>query len=444
MYRNKKIFILGMARSGYECAKLLANDNKILITDMKEQKEEHLSELKRLNVEFIKSNDPIDLLDETYDVLIKNPGIPMSHPTVLKALKLNIPVVNEMEVAYHYLPKNVTIIGVTGSNGKTTTTTLIYELLKKMSIPVHLGGNIGYPLSSIVKDMKENDVLLLEISDHQLINLNGFKTNISVLTNLCPTHLDFHGSYEAYKKSKLKIFHHHTEKDLAILNAANEESLLETKDILSRKEFFHGENAYIKDETIYINGEKIIDLKDIKLKGIHNYENIMASLLVIKEIKLDKEAIFEVLNTFRGVEHRLEFVQDVNGVSYYNDSKSTNPSATITALRSFSSPTRLILGGLERSQDFFELQKDLKNVIHIYALGETKDRIEEFAKKVNIPCTKRDSLKKLMEEVEKDVQIGDTVLLSPASASWDQYEKFEDRGEEFKDIVNNLKNGNTK
>lgn len=439
MYQNKKIFILGMARSGYECAKLLADNNEVLITDMKEQKMEHINDLKKRNVTFVRSDNPIDLLDETYDVLIKNPGISMNHATVTKALNLKIPVVNEMEVAYHYIPKNVKIIGVTGSNGKTTTTTLIYELLKKMNIPVHLGGNIGYPLSSIVKNIKENDVLLLEISDHQLINFHDFKTDISVLTNLCPTHLDFHGTYEAYKKSKLKIFDHHTKHDLAVLNAANEESLNETKDILSTKRFFHGENAYIDHDTIYVNGEKIIDLDDIKLKGIHNYENIMASLIVIKEIKFDKEAICEVLTSFGGVEHRLEFVREVNGVSYYNDSKSTNPSATITALRSFSTPTRVILGGLERNQDFFELEKDLKNVIHIYAVGETKNRIKTFAEMKKIPCTIKDTLKELMEEIKKDVQNGETVLLSPASASWDQYEKFEDRGEEFKEIVKNLK-----
>jgi len=435
MYINKKIFILGMAKSGYECAKLLADQNEILITDQKDQNSDHLEELKQLQVQFIQTEDPITLLDETYDVVIKNPGIPMSHPTIQKAMSLGIPVVNEMEVAYHYLPNDVKIIGITGSNGKTTTTTLIYEMLKKMNLPVHLGGNIGYPLSSIVKEVEPGDIVLLEISDHQLLNFKDFKTNISVLTNLCPTHLDFHGSYDAYKKTKQKIFANHTKADLAILNASNEESIHETQNINSKKEYFTKENAYIKDNKIYINQEEIIALDEIKLKGEHNYENIMACLLVIKEFGLPKDIIYDVLHHFGGVEHRLEYVKTINDVSYYNDSKSTNPVSTITALKSFTTPVLLILGGFERSQDFYDLKDYLRHVKHIYALGETRNRIETFAKDMQIPCTVKEFLKELMPEIKKDAQKGDTVLLSPASASWDQYAKFEDRGDEFKNLI---------
>lgn len=435
MYQKKKIFILGMAKSGYECAKLLADNNEVLITDQKDQDATHIEELKKKNVVIKITENPIDLLDETYDVVIKNPGINMNHPLIQKALQLNIPVVNEMEVAYHYLPKDIKIIGVTGSNGKTTTTTLIYEMLTASGVPVHLGGNIGYPLSSIVSKVKSGDVVLLEISDHQLLNFKDFKTNISVLTNLCPTHLDFHSSYEAYKKAKMKIFEHHTKEDLAILNESNEESLLETKEIASRKEFFAGANANIKENAIYINDKKVIGLSDILLKGSHNYENIMACLLVIKEFNVPENIITKVLQNFGGVEHRLEFVASKNGVSYYNDSKSTNPVSTITALKSFQAPILLILGGFERSQDFYDLKDYLKHVKHIYAIGETRDRIETFAKDVNIPCTKKEHLKEAMESIKKDASVGDIVLLSPASASWDQYDKFESRGDEFKRLI---------
>lgn len=437
MYENKKIFILGLAKSGYECAKLLAEKNEVLVTDNGAQNENHIKELESLAVTFIKTDDQTKLLDHTFDVVIKNPGINMTQATIQKALELGIPVVNEMEVAYHYLPKDIKIIGVTGSNGKTTTTTLIYEVLKRMNLPVHLGGNIGFPLSSIVRNVKSGDIVLLEISDHQLLNFQDFKTDISVLTNLCPTHLDFHGSYEAYKKAKMKIFSHHTSNDLAILNAGNEESLFETKDILSKKEYFTKQNAYIESESIYVNGEEIMKLEDIKLKGMHNYENIMASLLVIKEFGIQKDIIFEVLNTFGGVEHRLEYVLTKDGVSYYNDSKSTNPVSTITALKSFETPVRLILGGFERSQDFYDIKDYLEFVTHIYALGETRDRIEVFAKDMNIPCTKEETLKELMNHIKEDAINGDTVLLSPASASWDQYQKFEDRGDEFKSLAKN-------
>lgn len=435
MYHKNKIFILGMAKSGYECAKLLADDNEILLTDSKEQDQNHKQELQDRNVNIIITDNPESLLDETYDVIIKNPGINMKHPVIQKALQLNIPVVNEMEVAYHYLPKNITIIGITGSNGKTTTTTLIYEILKKKNLKVHLGGNIGYPLSSIVKDINEGDILLLEISDHQLLNMHDFKTNISVLTNICPTHLDFHNSYEDYKKTKKKIFAHHNEKDLAILNEGDIESLNETKDILSNKRFFKGKDCYIKDDAIFVDEEKIIKLSDIKLKGNHNYENIMACLLVVKEFGLNRKEVYEVLHEFGGVEHRLEFVKEENGVIYYNDSKSTNPVSTITALKSFESPILLILGGFERNQDFYDLKNHLEYVKHIYAIGETRDRIASFASDCKIACTKRETLSEAMKEIKKDATKGCIVLLSPASASWDQYDKFESRGEEFKRLI---------
>lgn len=435
MYKEKKILIFGMARSGYECAKLLAKENQIIITDQKDQDSVKLKELENQKAIFLKTDNPEEILDSSFDMVVKNPGIPMTHPLIQKANELKIPIVNEMEVAYHYLPKNIKIIGVTGSNGKTTTTTIIYEMLKKMNIPVHLGGNIGIPLSAIVKKVKEGDTLLLEISDHQLLNLFDFKTDISVITNLSPTHLDFHGSYENYKNVKKKIFNHHTTNDLAIINGENLDVLKITKDIPSKKEYFKTKDAVIKDEAIYIQNEKVIELKDILIKGMHNYENIMACLLVIKEYKINQDVIRDVLKSFGGVEHRLEFVKEKNGISYYNDSKSTNPVSTITALNSFHTPVLLILGGMERQQDFYDLKNHLSYVKHIYAIGETRNRIEKFAQDLHIPCTKKEFLKDIMKEIQKDATKGDTILLSPASASWDQYDKFETRGEEFKKLI---------
>lgn len=435
MYKEKKILIFGMARSGYECAKLLAKENQIIITDQKDQDSVKLKELENQKAIFLKTDNPEEILDSSFDMVVKNPGIPMTHPLIQKANELKIPIENEMEVAYHYLPKNIKIIGVTGSNGKTTTTTIIYEMLKKMNIPVHLGGNIGIPLSAVVKEIKEGDTLLLEISDHQLLNLFDFKTDISVITNLSPTHLDFHGSYENYKNVKKKIFNHHTTNDLAIINGENLDVLKITKDIPSKKEYFKTKDAVIKDEAIYIQNEKVIELKDILLKGMHNYENIMACLLVIKEYKINQDVIRDVLKSFGGVEHRLEFVKEKNGISYYNDSKSTNPVSTITALNSFHTPVLLILGGMERQQDFYDLKNHLSYVKHIYAIGETRNRIEKFAQDLHIPCTKKEFLKDIMKEIQKDATKGDTILLSPASASWDQYDKFEIRGEEFKKLI---------
>jgi len=436
MIENKKVLILGMARSGYEVAKLIHKNNKIIICDGKDQEEEKIKELESLGIEFIKTNEPENILNENYDILIKNPAVFPFHPCVEKANCLNIPVVNEMEVAYHYINKPVKIIGVTGSNGKTTTVTLIYEALKKAGLNVKLGGNIGTPLSKIVSTLEENDILLLEISDHQLKDFKDFKTNISIITNICPTHLDYHGSYEEYKKTKKKIFDHHTNNDIAIINEANYDSVELTKDIASEKYYFNNRENFYKDNYIYIDNKPIINTNEILLKGIHNYENILVTLLLMKLLNKDYKYLLEVLKEFKGVEHRIEFVRELKGVKYYNDSKSTNPTATITALKSFANNIHLILGGMERSQDFNNLKPHLKQIKKIYAIGEVRNRIALFAKENNKEIEIYEHLKEALESIKNNVEKGDTVLLSPASASWDQYSKFEDRGNEFKEIIN--------
>ena len=438
MFKNKKIFILGMARSGYNVAKLLYKNNEIVITDKNDQDEEKVRELESLGVKFIKTDKPLDIFNASFDMVIKNPGVMPFHELLIEANKLNIPIYNEMEVAFHFLPKNIKIIGVTGSNGKTTTTTIIYELLKKMNISVVLGGNIGFPLSEVIPLIKNGDVLLLEISDHQLINFKDFKTDISVLTNLCQTHLDYHGNYENYKKVKHNIFSHHTEKDIAIINQNNLDSMDITKDIKSKKEYFNGKDAFIKDDFIFIKDEKIININDIKIKGQHNYENIMAALLVINEFGINKDIIKDFFMNFNGVEHRIEFVCQKDNLKFYNDSKATNPTSTITALDSFNEDIYLILGGMQRNQNFHELDNHLKNVKKIYAIGQVTDEVFDYAKEVNINPEKCYTLSKAMEMIKNDNLNNGVVLLSPASASWDQYDKFETRGDEFKNLAKTI------
>lgn len=437
MFERKKIFIFGMARSGYEAAKLLAQyNNEIVITDGNKQDLNHIKELENLGVKVIITKDQINLLDNSFDYMIKNPGIKYDNPVVLKAKELNIKIINELEMAYSFLPKNINIIGVTGSNGKTTTVTLIYEILKQ-SKRTHLCGNIGYPLSSMINDIKENDILVIEISDHQLCDMYNFKTNISVLTNISETHIDFHDSYDRYKKIKKRIFNNHTSNDLAIINSNNRESMDLTNDIISRK-LYIGECCYIKDNSIYYNEELVMSLNDIKLKGMHNYENIMDAIVVVKEFNISNEDIYNVLNNFNGVEHRIEYVNTINKRSFYNDSKSTNNKATMTALSSFIEPTILIMGGLDRNIPFDDLIPYMTNVKKIVCFGETKDKINELAINNNIDCSVFDNLKEATIDAYNSSSEGDIILLSPACASWDQYKCFEDRGNEFKSIVNNL------
>ena len=439
MFENKKIFILGMARSGYEAAKLLSDyNNEIIVTDGKEQDSSLVSELESLGVKVIITGDQLSLLDDSFDYVIKNPGIKYDNPVVVKAKELGIKVINEVEMAYSFLDKSVNIIGVTGSNGKTTTTTLISEFMKNSFDNVYLGGNIGIPLSNFVRDIKPNSYLVLEISDHQLCDMYNFKTNVSVLTNITPTHLDFHKSYEVYQMTKKKIFNNHTSDDLAVINKDDEVSMKITDDIKSTKVYYGHDKtnlAYYDEEGIYYDGKLVIKLDDIILKGKHNYQNIMGAIIAVKKYGVTDEVIQKVLKEFKGVEHRLEYVDTINGVTYYNDSKATNCVSTITALNSFDKPTILLLGGYDRGHSFHDLDDSMKNVKCVVCFGETKNRIEEFCNDLNIKCYKNDTLKEAMNVVKDICTPGDVVLLSPACASWDQYDKFEDRGDEFKKLV---------
>lgn len=443
MFENKKIFILGHSKSGYEAAKLLSDfNNEITITDKKDQNPTQIQELKDKGINYVQTENQVDLLDNTFDYVIKNPGVPKDNPCVLKAKEYGIPVINEVEMSYHLLPKNIKIIGITGSNGKTTTTSVLYEILKEANLPVKLGGNIGFPVSSLIGKLQENDILLLEISDHQLVDMYDFKTDISVLTNLSEVHLDFHKDYDTYKQTKKKIFNHHTSQDLAILNLDNQDVCELTKDIPSNKMYFSDNketDIFIKDNEIIYKNESIINVEDILLKGNHNYQNCMCAILVAKYLNVSNNVIQKVLKTFKGVEHRIEYVKEVNNRKFYNDSKSTNIESTITALKSFQTPVILLLGGLDRKHSFEGLTPYLQHVKYILAYGETKYRIEEYAKSVSIPCMVVDNLTEATNKAYELSQEKDTILLSPACASWDQYETFEQRGNEFKNIIENLK-----
>lgn len=442
MLKNKKVFILGMARSGFEAAKILAPLNTVLVTDMNEQNPEQVKILEDMGVKIEITKDPLPLLDDSYDVMVKNPGIKYDHPAVVKAKDLGIDVINEVELAYGYMNKNVNIIGVTGSNGKTTTVTLIYNIMKEAGLPVYLGGNIGTPLCNFVKDIKENEYLVMEISDHQLCDMYEFKTNVSVLTNIYDVHTDFHDSHEKYARTKKKIFNNHTSGDIAIINYDNKEAVDISEDINSTKYYFSKEskqNVYLEDNAIYYKGEKVIDCSEIKLKGLHNYENIMAVISAVKVYGVDNESICNVLRDFGGVEHRIEYVTTIDGVDYYNDSKATNCESTKIALKSFNQPTLLILGGLDRGHSFDDLTPCMENVTYVACYGETKGRIKEYCDRIGKDCGVFDNLVNATTACYEKAQKGDVILLSPACASWDQYKAFEDRGNEFKTTISSFK-----
>ena len=452
MFTNKKILILGMARSGVAAARVLVKKkNEVIINDVKEKSlhdRKTIEELEELGCKLVLGSHPDDLVDQSIDYLIKNPGIKDNHKLVLKAKEMGIPVINEVELAYHLLPKDITIIGITGTNGKTTTTTLTYEIMHQ-AFPdkTYLTGNIGYPLCDLVDKVKSGDIVVMEVSVQQSVNIKDFHPHIALITNYSPAHIDFLDSYENYKKTKAKMFYNQKKDDIAILNLNNREVLDEMKDIKSIKKYFSSTqktNCYLENNAIYYNDEKVIDTKIIKIPGIHNIENILGAISIAKEFEVSNEVINDVISNFTGVEHRLEFVDEINGVRFYNDTEATNIKCTQIALSSFDKSIIIILGGLERGQNFDDLVDYSKNVKAIIGIGETRERVREFGKKINVPTYIHEHLKDGFSDIIKVMEKDDIVLLSPASASWDQYKECEVRGKEFKDLVKELKNGSIK
>ena len=448
MFQNKKILILGMARSGYEAAKYLSKwDNTVVLNDGKEEKKQNeaqVNELKSLGVELIFGSHPDQLLDSSFDYLIKNPGVPIDHKYVLKAKELGIEVINEVEMAYRMLPRDITLVGITGTNGKTTTTTLTYNILKEaFKERVHLAGNIGYPLCSILDKLKKDDIIVMEVSCQQGENIKEFKPHIGLFTNIDQAHIDFMKTFEHYKEVKKRMFYNQTSEDIAILNMENEEVMKELKNIKSITKYFSSKNeingAYVKNGIIYYYDEEVMKVSDIKIPGVHNLENCLGAMMIAKEFNVSNEIIDKVLSEFTGVEHRLEYVDTVNDVRYYNDTEATNIKCSQIALSSFSEPTTIILGGLERGQNFDDLIPFMNNVKNIIAIGQCRERVKEFGDKLSIPTyvyeKLEDGFKKSVEVTEK----GGIVLLSPASASWDQYKECEIRGAEFKKYVKDMK-----
>ena len=447
MFENKKIFILGLARSGFAAAKyLIKHNNEVILNDIKEEDKldkNQIEELRSLGVKLVFGSHPDDLLDDSFDYLIKNPGVVIDHKYVLKARELGIEVINEAEMAFRLLPEGVKLIAITGTNGKTTTTTLTYEIMKAYyKEKVFLTGNIGFPMTDLLGKVKSGDIIVMEVSCQQLENMSKFKPNVALLTNFSPAHIDFLKSYENYKHVKAKLFQNQTSEDVAILNAENEDSLNETSDIKSTKKYFSSkkkvEGTYLVGDDIYYYDEYVLSRSDIKIAGMHNVENVMAATTIVKEFNVPSEVIKEVVSNFKGVEHRLEFSGEVNTRKFYNDTEATNIKCTQIALSSFDQDTFIILGGLERGQNFEDLTPYMKNVKGILAIGTCRDRVKEFGDKLGIPTIVHEYLKDGFKELYDMSTPNSIILLSPASASWDQYKECEVRGAEFKNLVKEL------
>ena len=446
MFENKKILILGLARSGIAAAKFLKKRNcEVIVNDKKEKEDEKLlKELNDLGIKVILGSHPDNLITKELDYLIKNPGVPIDHKYVLKAKELGIPVINEVEMAYRCIPKdkNIKILAITGSNGKTTTTTLCYEFLKMDNKKVILAGNIGYPLCSFIDSLENDTIIVIEVSCQQLENLDKFNPDVAIMTNIVEAHIDFMKTYEHYKYVKSKLLRNQSSSDVAILNKESRDLLDSVKDAKSTKKYFSSKNvingAYLLNDSIYYYDERIIPVSDLKLRGVHNYENIMAAVMGVKEFGCNTSSIVSVLKEFTGVTHRLEFVCNKNGRIFYNDTEATNIKCTQIALSSFSEPTIILLGGLERGQKFEDLVPYMKNVKAIIAMGECENRVKEFGDSLGIPTYLCNYIDKATRKAYEISSSGDVILLSPGSASWDQFKQCEDRGDLFKEIANSF------
>ncbi|GGN96495.1 UDP-N-acetylmuramoyl-L-alanine--D-glutamate ligase [Saccharibacillus kuerlensis] len=471
-YANREVVVLGLARSGVSAAKTMHGFGaNVTVNDRKPREDSpEAGVLEELGISVICGEHPDDLIHPGVALVIKNPGIPYSAPPVARALELGIEVVTEVEVAYQL--SAAPMIGITGSNGKTTTTTWIGNMLEAAGLKPIVAGNIGTPLCDAALQAPDDSWLVVELSSFQLKGTQDFAPRIACLLNIAETHLDYHGSMEDYTSSKAKIFENQTPQDTSIINwddpfcrelvpylkgkvlpfSMTEELTLEGV-YVSPSGLLEGEDNLIDRSIVYRDaaGEvhTIIRIADIGIPGSYNTANAMAACAAAIAAGVSPEALKEPLAGFGGVEHRLESLGEIGAIHYYNNSKATNSKATLTALSAFERPVVLIAGGLDRGSDYEELLPALQSKVKaLVTLGETREKIAGVARRAGVEHIKvvdpaGDSAETLIRAVDEARQLaepGDTVLLSPACASWDMFASFEERGLLFKQAVRSISN----
>lgn len=443
---GKKVLVVGLARSGMAAIRVLKKlGAEVTLSESK--KKDDIKEIGFLNenkVEIV--GQDMAVFERDFDFVVKNPGVPYRSPMMQKLQERNIPVITEIELAYQ-VAKPQHYIAITGTNGKTTTSTLTYEILRR-AFPgkAHLCGNIGIPLCEIVMEnglMEEGGhYIALEISNFQLVNIDKFRPEVATIINLTPDHIDFMGSLDNYYKSKTEVYRNMAGNDVFLLNADDPvvKEYTDRYPVKCAKESFSTDSqsadCIAKDGYLEIKGEKIIPLNAIKIVGKHNLQNVMIAVSAAKAIGISNDVILDAVSSFNGVEHRIEFVREIDGVKYYNDSKGTNTDATITALKAFDRGVILLVGGFEKGLPMDEMKKHLGCVKKIIGFGACGARlVHDLVGEDGIVVT---TLDEAVAEANKIAESGDTVLLSPTTSSFDQYTCFEERGDHFKKIINAL------
>ncbi|MBR2411589.1 MAG: UDP-N-acetylmuramoyl-L-alanine--D-glutamate ligase [Clostridia bacterium] len=443
---GKKVLVLGLARSGMAAVKLLLKlGAEVTVSESKSlDKIEELPWLQENGVRV--TNQTADIFEEDFYMAVKNPGINGKLWFVKRLRERGIPVITEIELAFavsapqHY-------IAITGSNGKTTTATLTYEIIKaQYPEKTLLCGNIGIALCEMVLeyDLIKNEgfYIVLEVSNFQLVDIVKFRPETAVIINLSADHLDFMGSEDAYYSSKMRVYENMCGEDVLLYNLDDELiSEYEKKFPVGCKKLTYSlsepsADLYADTENVYYMGEKLFPVSDIKVVGRHNVQNVLVGVGCALKNGVSPEKIREAVSSFRGVEHRIEFVREKDGIRYYNDSKGTNVDATVIALRAFSSPVILLAGGHEKGLDLSPLKSLLHGVKKVISYGECGERIyKELTECTGILVN---DLPEALSEAVKIAVSGDVILLSPTTSSYDQYTCFEERGEHFKSLVNSL------
>jgi len=444
--RNKRMLVVGLARTGVATALFCAaRGARVTATDTRTEKElgDAVAPLRTAGVALELGGHRQELILDA-DVIIPSPGVPADAPLLQFARAKGVTIWSEIELAGRFLKGR--LIGITGSNGKTTTTSLIEHILRNAGFSTVLAGNIGTPLISCVEKTSENTITVAELSSFQLELIEKFRPNISVFLNLTPDHLDRHHTLESYGTAKARIFENQTESDSAVLNADDPGTTLYAP--AKPQVYWFSRNqrvaqgAFVKESEILFRREgaeeTILKLADIPLAGAHNVENVLAAAAATRLAGAEPAAIAKGVRSFAGVEHRLEFVAEIGGVRFYNDSKATNVDATLKALDAFPGRILIILGGKDKGSDYTVLQAPLREkAILALLIGAAADKIEkQIAGSVAIE--QAGTLERAVETAAHAARPGDVVLLAPACASFDQFQNFEHRGRVFKELVHQL------
>jgi UDP-N-acetylmuramoylalanine--D-glutamate ligase len=444
--KGKRVLVVGLARTGVATALFCAaHGAHVTATEVRGETElgDAPAALRAAGVH-LEFGTLAEQLSSAYDLIIPSPGVAADTPQLLAARAKGVTIWSEIELASRFLLGK--LIGITGSNGKTTTTSLVAHILRSAGFSTILAGNIGTPLISCVATSRDNSVTIAELSSFQLELIQTFRPNISVFLNLTPDHLDRHHTVEAYAAAKARIFENQTDRDFALLNADDSGT---TPHAPSRPQVYWfsrkqrvGQGAFVKDGQIFFrrDGEEepVLRVADISLAGAHNLENVLAAVATAKLAGAASAEIAKAIKSFAGVEHRLEFVAEIAGVRYYNDSKATNVDATLKALEAFPGRVLVILGGKDKGSDYAPLRKALQERATLALLiGSAAEKIAaQIAGSVAID--RAETLERAVGIAERLAKPGDIVLLAPACASFDQFENYEHRGRVFKELVNKL------